>query len=270
MDFYLDQQSNRNMVIGSIDKVVTKENHTLLNNEIAKKRKKEDRMLAQAKREEREELRKVEVRNKVDMEMSDCDLEISDHSNEKEDFTMRAGTSRSKDDKIVNLLETCDRFGISETAACHINNIFSDTKLNQSQIHKRNVKYRIKNANDYEKDSVTAMGFDEHKDKSKTLAGVGNRGTKRFDFKKEEHCVVVLWPGGEFAGHVVPEGREAKELAAKLNKFLIERPSIKTGDMRALVSDGCEKMLGWRTGVHASLKKLRMKRYQQRLCFSPQ
>ena len=98
-------------------------------------------MLAQAKREEREELRKVEVRNKVDMEMSDCDLESSDHSNVREDFTIRAGTSkRSKADKIGDLLETCDRFGISETAASHINNIFSDTKLNQSQIHKRKVK----------------------------------------------------------------------------------------------------------------------------------
>ena len=54
MDFYLDQQNNRNMVIGSVDKVVTKENHTLLKNEMAKRRKKEDRMLAQAKRVERE------------------------------------------------------------------------------------------------------------------------------------------------------------------------------------------------------------------------
>ena len=79
--------------------------------------------------------------------------------------------------------------------------------------------------------------------------------------------MVVLWPGGEFAGHVVPEGEEAKELAAKLNKFLIERPSIKTGEMRALVSDGCEKMLGWKTGVHASLEKLQMKRYKQKVCF---
>ena len=42
MDIYLDQQTNRNMVIGSIDKVVTKENHTLLKNVIAKRRKKED------------------------------------------------------------------------------------------------------------------------------------------------------------------------------------------------------------------------------------
>ena len=100
------------------------------------------------------------------MEISDCDMESSYHSNEREDFTIRAGTSkRSKDDKIGDLLETCDRFGISETAACHINNIFSDTKLNQSQIHKRKVKYRVKKANDYKKDSVTAMGFYERKDK---------------------------------------------------------------------------------------------------------
>ena len=66
---------------------------------------------------------------------------------------------------------------------------------------------------------------------------------------------MVLWPGGEFAGHVVPQGGEAKELAAKSNKFLIERPSINMGEMKVLGSNGYEKMLAWKTGVHASLEK---------------
>lgn len=35
-----------------------------------------------------------------------------------------------------------------------------------------------------------AIGFDERKDKTKVEVGKGTKGTKRYVFKKEEHCAV--------------------------------------------------------------------------------
>ena len=36
---------------------------------------------------------------------------------------------------------------------------------------------------------------------------------------------------------------------------------------RALISDGCPRMVGWKGGIHAWFEKLRGKRYQRVICF---
>ena len=172
------------------------------------------------------------------------------------------------DETLNNFFETCDRFKVSETAAAHIHNIFvKKQKLNQSQVHKKKEKLRIEKVIKFKKAKVTAIGFDERKDDTKKEVGIGKNGAKRFDVVKEEHCAVVLWPDEEFAGHVVPKGGKAKDLETGINDFLDERENIDTDETDNLLSDGCEKMLGWRTGVHASLEKLRGRRYQRGVCF---
>ena len=56
---------------------------------------------------------------------------------------------------------------------------------------------------------------------------------------------MLLWPGDVFAGQVVPSGGKATELATDRDKFFKDRPGIKISEAQGLVSDGCEKMLGW-------------------------
>ena len=42
---------------------------------------------------------------------------------------------------------------------------------------------------------VTAIGFDEQKDKLKFILGLRLKGATCCEFEKEEHCVVILWAG---------------------------------------------------------------------------
>ena len=96
--------------------------------------------------------------------------------------------------------------------------------------------------------------------------GVGAKGTKRLEVKKEEHCAVILYPGEQFAGHVVPGDGTGAGLARDLVAFTRERGIAMEG-VRYLVSDGCEKMVGWRTGVHATIEQLIERPFQRVVCF---
>ena len=93
----------------------------------------------------------------------------------------------------------------------------------------------------------------------------GAKGGRRFEQKAEEHAAVILYPGG-FAGHVTPEGGSAPELAQSVLS-MTERRQIFLHLLRALLTDGCSKMVGWRTGFHASMEKLLGWPLQRVICF---
>ena len=179
-----------------------------------------------------------------------------------------------------NFFSTVDRYKVSEFAATHL---YEDLMslgdeepvvlLDQSKVHRLKKKFRLNQINQFEGRSVTAIGFDERVDKTKKEAGTGVKGSKRFEDKKEEHCVLILWPGQDladefeqFAGHVVPNGGKAPVLAKAIYDFLVLR-KIDIRTMHSLISDGCLKMVGWKTGVHASLEKLSGRPFQRIICF---
>ena len=83
--------------------------------------------------------------------------------------------------------------------------------------------------------------------------------------KKEEHCAVILYPGEKYVGHVVPRDGKGYILAEDLNSFTIER-SFNVQSLINFVSDGCEKMVGWKTGVHASFEKIHGKAFGRIIC----
>ena len=115
-------------------------------------------------------------------------------------------------------------------------------------------------------DIPEAIGFDERKDKTKVVVGAGIKGRKRFEMKKEEHCAVVIYPGEQFAGHVVPEDGTGAGLARDLHGFLVER-RINMDNVKHLVSDGCEKMVGWKTGTHVSMERIYQRPFGRIICF---
>ena len=75
-----------------------------------------------------------------------------------------------------------------------------------------------------------------------------------------------MYPGDEFAGHVVPPDGTGKTLAEELEKFVRSR-GVDMGKVKSLVSDGCEKMVGWEKGVHASLEKIFRVPFTRIICF---
>lgn len=168
-------------------------------------------------------------------------------------------------------LATCERFNISETAAAVLynqekkkNNV--DNRITQSQISRMKKKTRRKSVKTFGMEQVTRIGFDERVDKTKVVVGMGSKGHKRFELQKEEHCAVVIYPKAEYAGHVVPRDGRAVTLAGQLHEFT-ERQRIFWEMIRTLISDGCEKMVGWITGVHASLEKIHGRPFARLICF---
>ena len=110
-----------------------------------------------------------------------------------------------------------------------------------------------------------AIGFDERKDESKCVVGVGQSGHKRFEKKvlftwyyfqnvlsfQEEHCAIIVYHGDELAGHVVPPAGTGEASPEEIGKF-IQDIGVEMQKVKSLVGDGCEKMVGWEKGVHAS------------------
>ena len=111
-----------------------------------------------------------------------------------------------------------------------------------------------------------AIGFDERIDWTKTEVGVGPKGNKRFKLKKEEHCVLILYPDAQFAGHVSPSDASGATLATELDDLTLAR-DILWDLINDLISDGCEKMVGWKTGTHATFEKLKGKPFGRIICF---
>ena len=266
--FYNDQKGERKLYIGSLDKKVTENNIKVLSEEQKKKEKKALREKELNAREEKEKMRVMEQKDVKQVGKSDVEDEEDDDEDFKSSSVKRKKQNSKESEQLPEFFEICERFSISETAASQVFNHFNkEVKLNQSQIHKKKKLARINKVKEFEMKAVTAIGFDERKDMTKVVDGVGKAGSKRFTKVKEEHCAVVLWPGDVFAGHVVPRGGKAVELAADLDDFFRDRPNIEIENVNTLLSDGCEKMLGWRTGVHASLEKIKGRRFQRVVCF---
>ena len=280
--FYKDQCEGRKMYIGEVDKEETDR----LDKEAVKLQKRD--IWLGIEKERRSRLMEKEDRDKKIYERvnyKDNDEHIVMEEKEKDEgFTLlgkrkfdlrvtktqkRRKRMSGKDKEFLEeFFETCERFKVTETGASTLFNLNNnDTKLNQSQINKHKRMFRLKKVKEFKpQEEPEAIGFDERKDYTKVEVGKGSKGTKKYEIRKEEHCAVIIYPGEEFAGHVVPGDGTGAGLARDLVAFANER-GIKMEKVQYLVSDGCEKMVGWMTGVHATMEGIMMKTYQRVICY---
>ena len=268
-EFYEDQCKDRKMFIEGVDvKETRKQNYeaeklkTIQNN---KRIRQEGDKKKQQKEKERK-ARNDNVTKQVDTS-NDCDEE----DNEEVPKKQRRFSGKEKD-IVKELLPICERFNISDTAAAILFNKSNELcdnnqniRINQSQISKTKKKARQESVKTFETENVTGIGFDERVDKTKMVVGVGSKGRKRFELQKEEHCAVVVYPKTEYAGHIVPPDGRAATLASELQQFTVDR-KISWDNITTLISDGCEKMVGWIAGVHASLEKLHGRPFARLIC----
>lgn len=279
--FLLDQRSSRKMVIGNEDKKETKK--------IVKKLDKKEKEI---KAKEKEEVRKNDFSKKI------CDLndnETEDDTSEKEssdsevNMEIRGVNKRTREEvkakrkKEENIVETMDRFAMSSSSVAHLINevkageeIITEenmqkvlTKSNISKMKKRVRKRKFEEMKGIE---IEGLMIDERIDKTRTCVGVGEKGHKRFKVVKEEHCAVVGFgsklPGGScFLGHMSPELRTGRGLAQATHQFTLQR-QIKLVSPGTTLSDGCSKLAGHKTGVHAELEELRGEALQRVFCVS--
>ena len=210
-EFYQDQCGPRKMVIGKLDIRETQSRTSLIQKELAAQQRREKKEAAIKKFREKEEKREQLLFKKVSWGEVSCEkvpdlLKAVDESGEECDgVEVRIGkrsqtwcTPGSKRKRFTaedsqfldEVLETCDRFDVSSTAASTIFNLHascskSSLRVNQSQVAKLKRKFRLKKADSFKPVNQTeAIGFDERKDESKCVVGVGHRGHKSYEKKK--------------------------------------------------------------------------------------
>ena len=168
------------------------------------------------------------------------------------------GTKRRNKSLDPNLLALSDHKNLSLRTTADVHNLYNPQNAYSAEgIRQALKKARNTAVQDFSGQLVLCIMFDERKDK--TWDGSG-------DYRKEEHCSVNLYPGGQYAGHFAPKGGKGKDLSESLMDFLSER-NISVSNLVALASDGCEKMVGWINGVHVWLEKTLGRPLQRILCF---
>ena len=168
------------------------------------------------------------------------------------------GLKRRKKSIDPKLLALSDYRNMSIRETADIHNLYNpDIEYSAEGLRKALKKAREDAVPDFSDQLVLCLMFDERKDKTRDVSG---------DFYKEEHCSVTLFPGGHYAGHFAPKGGKGKDLSVSLMDFLSER-NISVVNLRAVATDGCEKMVGWVNGVHVWLEKFLGRPLQRILCF---
>lgn len=227
--FYEDQCGDRKVYIGNVDEEETMR----LVKEASKKKKKEELAMKEKKKLQRmkeKEEDDMKVYKRVEWSEKDEGDDEDEEGYENNDKSFKIGDDRSRtkvyhtntegkrkrwsqdeEEELEEYLEHCDRFKVSETATSTLFNLRGKKlKLNQSQVNKKKKKLRLKKVENFKpEEEPEAIGFDERIDQTKVEVGRGATGRKRFEMKKEEHCAVILYPGEQFAGHVVPKDHRA-------------------------------------------------------------
>ena len=196
------------------------------------------------------------------------EMEVAEEERDP-DFVPPNGNHQSRQQtrgsrKSINpqLFAVSDRRGFSVRAATDSHNLHNpQSKVSVSTMFYARKQARFSAVPDYTGHYVICISIDERIDS--TLSGSGV-------FEKEEHCSVVLYcsccPGAIQAGHFVPPGGTGKDLILGLLRFCHER-NICLDNLSAIITDGCNKMVGWFTGAHSILENILGRPLQRLVCF---
>lgn len=254
-DFIEDQRHDRKMIIGSVDKVVTKKLERSLYRKI------------------------VETQSPVastSSSRSDMNLplyqDISDSSSGSSDGSATSvyekntktgtrddspETRRTKQMRISlpNLAQACDRTGVSDRAASLItNSVLQDLSIilvehhdkiiDRSKIRRERKKMRNQIKIDDTKNfkSLHGIYFDGRRDK--TLQNEMKDNKYYRTTVSEEHVVLVSEPQSKYIGHIRVSSGNAEEISGKMLEFLNKNVNLDN-----LVAVGCDGT-AVNTGIH--------------------
>lgn len=251
-DFWVDQNSVRKMIIGAVDAKVT-----------AKLQKREERKLKEARFRQ-------QCSQKSLAATSSTTIDADDLSADDQDWEVNASgsTSSSDDDYFTsqnrteypNLSEIMERTGLSNRDACKIVNaclqdmkldkpeyILEPSKLRRQRIYWRNraVENRTRTLT-----NLISIGFDGRIDQTRLLEGEGQHSVHKI--KKEDHYVVVAYPGELYVDHASPQSGKASDIATEILSIIRETNSVDT--LTAVLSDGTNVNTGEHNGVIRQLE----------------
>ena len=209
---------------------------------------------------------KQKVMNNNDTEViNQPDPDVFEDAPKQKKIRLSKKEFKQKLSELKPIIETAERFGLSDSAVAHIVNatnakssIISEDNssevLYRSKVKRIRKQFRAEKVEESKGKTPIAVGFDERKDKSKVEVGEGIKGSKRFEMKKVENCAVIYWPGEEFVGHVVPRNGTGDGLSQDIIQFFKDRET-NLQSLTAILTDGCAKMTGWKAGTCAMLEE---------------
>ena len=161
-----------------------------------------------------------------------------------------------------NLLDSGERYHMSSAAIAQVYNDTSKdgTTYSAEGVRRNRNKVREKEGcPDFSNLHIEGLGCDERQDP--TDFGQG-------ECRKEEHASVIAYTGEEEinVGFFVPESGTGASLANGLYLFCMHR-KMNLSSLYFLVTDGCSKMKGWKTGFHVEFEKLMQRELVRVFCF---
>lgn len=255
-EFWVDQHTERKMIIGSVNKVES------------------SKVLSREKRQCRKRSIKGDCEGRV-LEMSDTEgTSCEVLSEEYEEFN--EDTDEYEEESILNqnrnqypeLCKAVDRCGVSNRDACLISNallkdmklLTSKTAIDGSKLWRQRIYWRDKAMKEHEEENknIICLGFDGKKDS--TLMNTG--GCRRVE--KEEHYVTVAFPGDKYIDHVMPQSSKSADIAKELMSLIHSTHSTST--LQALVCDGTNNNTGKHNGVIRNIEQSLSRPLQWLVC----
>jgi hypothetical protein len=235
-DFWVDQNTDRQMVIANVDmdktiKLQRRDKRKLkLECPVAKKTKKISNILV----------------DEDNGDMDDHDVTSNDYQND-----VKAENNNRNTNEYPELCKAMDRCKISNRDACLIlNAMLKDMNLltprnaiDHSKLYRQRTKMRKKAIKNHEKNmnKLICIGFDGKR--NNTL--VKNRGIRRT--VKEEHYIIVAFPQGKYVDHLIPDSGKACDVSKEILKTITNTGSMDS--LRAVLCDGTVNNTGKFGGI---------------------
>ena len=198
----------------------------------------------------------------LESDLSESDSEPESDSSDSDFVPPTPAPEKPKKMLPPSLIGSGERFKMSSAALAAV---YNDTSTNGTTYtpegvrKNRNKTRRKEGCPDLSNLKVVCLGCDERQDKTDHGRG---------DYHKEEHASVVVYTGEEEinVGFFVPEDGTGASLAKGLYLFCNERQMDLTS-LQFLVTDGCNKMKGWKSGFHVEFERLVGRELGRIFCF---
>jgi hypothetical protein len=268
-EFLTDQRSERKMMIGGVDAILTKKKVKLTkrkkNAEQFKKRSKLDMLSdtsAHVIDDESSDPTDVDADDSNDSDFgSDCPLLPTSSTSvcdQPETSVNSVGGFSQMRTSLPKLARECDRWGVSDRSAAAIASaVLQDVGLisqddsalviDRSKIRRERMQNRSTlQLHALHENVVRGLYFDGRKDKTRhnTLTD----GKYHPSTGVEEHIVLIKEPGSEYLGHVTPTSGTSLNLFQSIDTFL-SKNSISTEQLVAIGCDGTNVNTGHQGGV---------------------
>ena len=254
--FLQDQRNARTMLIGGLDKEVTRQMEKSY--ERASKRQKYYETVCSEKCHEKTSYSEGES----EMNLSEPETS-ADYCSSSSDSNSSERKSRRNLTKLPTLARECDRYSVSNTAGAAIATaalvdygIITETDstavIDRSKLRREREKLRT-TLSEAASTSLSVTGptslyFDGRKDKTICLSSVNSKC-----FITEEHITLLEEPNSVYLGHVTPESGSSKNILSAISDFFGEN-NTSLNNLQAIGCDGTNVNTGVHRGVIRQLE----------------